>query len=127
MTYKHFKSVARWAGNKFADELGGNGKSWADVYFIPHFREKSKNHSRTYIHGDIALADVRDIRKKHRVGNGVLKFESMISWSFDTSDFRPSDQDNADILVFRFKAVKGQRQPTLRIIHKLKIKWEGQN
>lgn len=123
MTYKHFKSIARWAGNKFADEFGGNGKFWADVYFIPYFREKSKNHSRTYYdHGDITLADTRDILKKHRVGNGVFKFESMISWSFETSDFRPSDQDNADILVFRFKAVKGQRQPTLRIVHKLKSK-----
>lgn len=122
MTYKHFKSVARWAGNKFAEKLGGSGRSWSEAYLIPYFREKSKNHSRTYIHGDIMLADVRDIQKKHQVGIGVLKFQSMISWSFETSDFRTSDQKNADILVFRFKAVKGQRRPTLRIIHKLKSK-----
>lgn len=122
MTYKHFKSVARWAGNKFADVLDGNGKAWADAYFIPYFREKSKNHSRSYIAGRISWADTRDILKNHRVGIGTFKFDSMISWSFETSDFRPSDQENADILVFRFKAVKGQRKPTLRIVHKLKRK-----
>lgn len=120
MKYSKFKRVARWAGNKFANKLGSHGKYWAEEYFIPHFREGFKNHSRTYIPGDITLCDVRDLPRHITVGVGYISFEAMISWSFETNDYKPADQKSADLLVFRFKAVKGQRRCTLRVTYKIK-------
>lgn len=120
MKYSYFKSIAKWAGNKFAEKLGGNGRSWLESYFLPGFRESSKNHSRIYFEGNIAHCDIRDLKMSHRKGPGVWKFESMVSWSFETDGFKPSDQENATLLVFRFKSIKGQKKCTLRIVHQIK-------
>lgn len=125
MKYSYFKKVAKWAGNKFSEHLGGNGQSWSQQYFLPYFKEDFKNHSRSYIEGNSwtwEFIDTRDLLKKHKVAVGVWNFQSLISWSFETIDFKLSNQKDADLLVFRFKAIKGQKGCTLRIVHKISKK-----
>jgi hypothetical protein len=121
MKNSYFKKVSKWAGNKFAEVLGGSGHSWSSQYFVPFFKENFKNHSRSYIEGNSwtwEFLDTRDLLTSHKDGFG-WKFQSMISWSFETNDFKPSNQKDADLLVFRFKAIKGQKGCTVRIVHKI--------
>lgn len=105
MTYSYFRSVAKWACNK----MGGNA---IYVEFCKTFRESSKNHSRIYFEGVVCdVADKDDhLLKPFYVGVGIWNFKCMYSWSFETFDFKPARQSNADILVFRYKEKKGQKK-----------------
>lgn len=112
MKYSYFKSVSRWAANKIAATVGGSPTYWHGE-LLKGFREKFKSCSRIYFsNSQYYILNDKLIRKNP-------KYIGMISWSFETVDFKPAKQDSADILVFRYKGLKSQKFCDVRIIHKI--------
>jgi hypothetical protein len=91
MKYHYFKSVAKWAANKFKSPTN------PFTQFCLNFREESKSHSHIYTGRD----------------------GPVYSWSFEYSNFKPAKQSTADILVFRYKKRKSQKKCDVRVIHKI--------
>jgi hypothetical protein len=91
MKYHYFKSVAKWAANKFKSPTN------PFTQFCLNFREESKSHSRIY-----------------EGWNGAV-----YSCSFETYDFKPAKQSTSDILGFRYKKRKSQKKCDVRVIHKI--------
>lgn len=116
MQAKYFNRIAKWAARKMVKDIGLSASYIANTYFIPYFREEFKSHSRVEFENTNCL-EFND--ENEGIRSGWKSHTSKISWSFETSDYKPAKQRNADYLVFRYTPVKG-RGCTIRIVHKLK-------